>query len=111
MLDCVEHGNFVNIQDLIKAIGNVDGLTEYDIFDEIRGDSGDGAYVYFDEFGLFESLFDSAGYPNDSFDEITSAELLNKFNPESSYDKVNYRLLEMIIKGDLPKEFRVLVSW
>lgn len=111
MLDCVEHGSFVNIQALIKAIGNVDGLTEYDIFDEIRGDSGDGAYVYFDEFGLFESLFDSAGYPNDSFDEITSVELLNKFNPESSYDKVNYRLLEMITKGDLPKESRVLVSW
>lgn len=111
MLACVEHGNFVNIQALIKAIGNVDGLTEYDIFDEIRGDSGDGACVYFDEFGLFESLFDSAGYPNDSFDEITSVELLNKFNPESSYDKVNYRLLEMITKGYLPKEFRVLVSW
>ena len=45
------------------------------------------------------------------FDDMPGEEILKTLHPESNRDKVHYRLLEMMVKGDLPRGFIILLWW
>lgn len=113
MLDIVKMTPVVDIHDLIDAMGEIEGLDRYNVFDEIQDMhcyGGNDSYLEVREDFLIESLYDFAE-ENIEFDGMSGEEILKILHPKSPTDKVYYRLFEMISKGDLPKEFVIHLWW
>lgn len=113
MLDIVKMKSVVDIHDLIEAMGEIEGLSSHDIFSEFQDMhcyGGNESYIEIREDYFFESLYDFAE-EDVEFDDMSEEEILKTLHPKSGRDKVRYRLFEMMVKGDLPKEFIIHLWW
>lgn len=114
MLDIVKMKPVVNILDLIEAMGEIEGLSSYDIFSEFQDmhsyGGGNESYLEISNDCFFESLYDFAE-EDVEFDDMSEEEILKTLHPKSNRDKVRYRLFEMMVKGDLPREFIIHFWW
>lgn len=113
MLDIVKMKPVVDIHDLIDAMGEIEGLDRYNIFDELQGMhcyGGNDSYLEIYEDSILERLYYFAE-ADIEFDDMSGEEILKTLHPKSPTDKVYYRLFEMISKGDLPKEFVIHLWW
>ena len=120
MLDCVEMKPVVDIHKLVKAIGEIDGADEHKVFDAIRYKGcygGNESYLEISKSDILMGFFEDWDWI-DTFRGID----INEFNANwkeymkrvdinSISRKVDYRLVEMIDAGDLPRTFVVHVWW
>lgn len=119
MFDIVKMKPVVDIHDLIDAMGEIEGLNHHDIFSELQDmhcyGGGNESYIEIREDYFFESLYDlilqEGEHDKYELAELSDEELLSLVNPSTNYDKVRYRLFEMMVKGDLPKEFIIHLWW
>lgn len=114
MLDIVKMKPVVDVHDLVDAMGEIEGLDRHDIFGEFQNmhcyGGGNESYIEITEDFFVESLYDFAE-EDVEFDDMSGEEILKTLHPESNREKVRYRLFEMMVKGDLPKEFVVHLWW
>jgi hypothetical protein len=114
MLDIVKMMSVVDIHDLIDAMGEIEGLSRHDIFSEFQDmhcyGGGNESYIEIREDFFLESLYDFTE-EDIEFDDMSGEEILKTLHPESNREKVRYRLFEMMVKEDLPKEFIVHLWW
>jgi hypothetical protein len=118
MLDFVEMKPVVDIHKLVDAIGEIDNANEHRVFDAIRYKccyGGNESYLEISKSDILMAFFE---HWIDTFRDID----INEFNANwkeymkrvdinSIHEKVDYRLLEMIDTGDLPRTFVVRVWW
>ena len=118
MLDCVEMKPVVDIHRLVKAIGEIEGVDEHKVFEAIRYKccyGGNEAYLEISKsdilMGFFEHWIDE--FRDIDINEFNAnwKEYMKRVSIDSCWEKVDYRLLEMIDAGDLPKTFVVRVWW
>lgn len=119
MLDIIKMKPVVDIHDLIEAMGEIEGLSSHDIFSEFQDmhcyGGGNESYLEISDDWIADSLYGLI-LQEDEHDkyelvELSDEELLSLVNPSTNYDKVRYKLFEMMVKGDLPKEFIVRLWW
>lgn len=119
MLDIVKMKPVVDIHDLIDAMGEIEGLSRHDIFSELQDMHSYGgyneSYLSISDDWIADSLYDLI-LQEDEHDkyelvELSDEELLSLVNPDTNYDKVKCKLFEMMVKGDLPKEFIIHLWW
>ena len=119
MLDIVKMKPVVDIHDLIDAMGEIEGLNRHDIFSELQdmhsyGGGNESYLTISDEWipdNLYDLILQEGEHDKYELGELSDEELLSLVNPSTNYDKVRYRLFEMMVKGDLPKEFIVHLWW
>lgn len=118
MLDCVEMKPVVDIHKLIKAIGEIDGFDEYKVFDAIRSKccyGGNESYLEISKSDILMEFFEQwiEAFRDIDINEFKAnwKEYMKRVNMISGYNKVDYRLLEMMDAEDLPKTFVVRVWW
>lgn len=114
MLDIVQMKPVVDVHNLVDAMGEIEGLNCHDIFSEFQDmhcyGGGNESYIEIREDFFIESLYDFAE-EDIEFGDMSGEEILKTLHPESNRDKVRYRLFEMMVKGDLPKEFIIHLWW
>ena len=114
MLDIVKMKPVVDIHDLIDAMEEIEGLSRHDIFSEFQDmhcyGGGNESYIEIKGDLFIERLYDFAE-EDIEFDDMSEEEILKTLHPESNREKVYYRLFEMMVKGDLPKEFIIHLWW
>lgn len=115
MLDIVKMKPVVDIHDLIEAMGEIEGLSSHDIFSELQDmhcyGGGNESYLEISDDWIPDCLYKSAAEYLGDWDELSDEELLSHSSPDTPNEKVRYRLFEMMVKGDLPKEFIVHLWW
>lgn len=114
MLDIVKMKPVVDVHDLVDAMGEIEGLDRHDIFSEFQDmhcyGGGNESYIEITEDFFVESLYDFAE-EDVEFDDMSGEEILKTLHPESKREKVRYRLFEMMVKEDLPKELVIHLWW
>ena len=114
MLDIVKMKPVVDIHDLIDAMGEIEGLNRHDIFSEFQDmhsyGGGNESYIEIYDDWIADYLYDFAEEDTE-FDDMSGEEILKTLHPKSNREKVQYRLFEMMIKGDLPKGFIIHLWW
>lgn len=103
----------------IEAMGEIEGLSSHDIFSEFQDmhcyGGGNESYIEISDEWIPDNLYDlilqEGEHDKYELAELSDEELLSLVNPSTNYDKVRYRLFEMMVKGDLPKEFIVHLWW
>ena len=116
MLDVVKMKPVVDIHDLIDAMGEIEGLSHHDIFSEFQDmhsyGGGNESYLEISDDWIADCLYESASeYLGDDWENISDEELLSHSNQNTPNEKVRHRLFEMMVKGDLPKEFIIRLWW
>lgn len=119
MLDIVKMKPVVDIHDLIDAMGEIEGLNHHDIFSELQdmncyGGSNESYAEISDEWigdRLYNLILQEDEHDKYELIELADEELLSLANPSTNYDKVSCRLFEMMVKGEIPKEFILLINW
>ena len=119
MLDIVKMTPVVDVNDLIDAMGEIEGLNHYDIFEEIQDMHGYGggneSYIDISYDLIADCLCDlilqEDEHNEGELDELSDEELLSLANPDTKCGKVNCKLFEMMVKGDLPREFVIHLWW
>ena len=115
MLDIVKMKPVVDIHDLMDAIGEIEGLNRHDIFSEFQDMhcyGGNESYIEISDDWVADCLYESASeYLGDDWENISDEELLSHSSQSTPNEKVRHRLFEMMVKGDLPKEFVIHLWW
>ncbi len=116
MLDIVKMKPVVDIHDLIDAMGEIEGLSHHDIFSEFQDmhsyGGGNESYLEISDDWIADCLYESASeYSGDDWENLSDEELLSHSSPNTPNEKIRHRLFEMMVKGDLPKEFVIRLWW
>lgn len=116
MLDIVKMKPVVDIHDLIDAMGEIEGLSHHDIFSEFQDmhcyGGGNESYLEISDDWIADCLYESVSeYLGDDWENISDEELLSHSSQNTPNEKVRHRLFEMMVKGDLPKEFIIRLWW
>lgn len=115
MLDIVKMKPVVDIHDLIDAMGEIEGVSRHDVFGEFQNmhcyGGGNESYIEIRDYCISESLCESAAEYVGDWEDITDEEILSHSSPTTPYEKVSYRLFEMMVKGDLPRKFIIRLWW
>lgn len=115
MLDIVKMTPVVDVDDLIDAMGEIKGLDHYDIFNVIQNMhcyGGNESYLKISDRWTTNCLYESASeYLGDDWDSISDEEVLSHSSQNTPNEKVIHRLFEMMVKGDLPREFVIHLWW
>lgn len=115
MLDIVKMKPVVDIHDLIDAMGEIEGLSRHDIFSELQDMHNYGgyneSYLSISDDWIADCLYDSAAEYLDDWEELSDEEILSHSSPSTANEKVRHKLFEMMVKGDLPKEFIIHLWW
>lgn len=114
MLDIVKMKPVVDVNDLVNAMGEIEGLSSHDIFSEFQNmhcyGGGNESYIEIEEDVFIERLYDFTE-EDIEFDDMSGEEILKTLHPESNREKVYYKLFEMMVKGDLPWGFVIHLWW
>lgn len=114
MLDIVKTKYVIDIHDLIDAMGKIEGVDRvFRVFQDMHCYGGSNeSYLEIEHEWIADNLYKSASeYLGDDYENISDEELLAYSSPEDSYDKVCHRLLEMMVKEEIPREFVVHLWW
>ena len=119
MLDIVKTKFVIDIHDLIDAMGEIEGLSHHDIFSEFQDmhsyGGGNESYLEISDDWIADNLYglilQKGEHDKYELIELSDEELLSLVNPSTNYDKIRYKLFEMMVKGDLPKEFIIHLWW
>lgn len=116
MLDIVKMTPVVDVHDLIDAMGEIEGLNRHDIFGEFQDmhcyGGGNDSYIEISDHWTTDCLYESASeYLGDDWDSLSDEEVLSHSSQSTPNEKVIHRLFEMMVKGDLPREFVVHLWW
>lgn len=119
MLDIVKMTPVVDVHNLIDAMGEIEGLDRYNILNAIQDmhsyGGGNESYIGVDYDLIADCLCDlilqEDGHDDYELTALSDEELLSLANPDTEYGKVNCRLFEMMVKGDLPREFVIHLWW
>lgn len=116
MLDIVKMMPVVDIHDLIDEIGEIEGLDNHDIFSEFQDmhcyGGGNESYLEISDDWIADCLYESAAeYLGDAKECLSDEEILSHSSQDTPREKIRHRLFEMMVKGDLPREFIVHLWW
>lgn len=96
-------------------MGEIEGLSHHNIFSELQDMhcyGGNDSYLNIGDEWIIDCLCESAiEYLGDNWENISEEELLYHSSQNAPNEKVIHRLFEMMVKGDLPKEFILLINW
>lgn len=115
MLDIVKKIDTIDIHQLIEAM-EMEDMDDHEVYEELREFScyyGQNTYVTIDDDTLADKGLceQAAEYLGDSVEYLSDEDILNHSTPETNRQKVKYRLLQMMVNGDIPKEFMLLIWW
>ena len=107
---------FIDIHDLIDAMGEIEGLKHRDIFRAFQDMHPYGgcneSYLEIGIDWIADCLYESASeYLGKDYEDISDEELLSHSSPNTPGEKVRHRLFEMMVKEEIPIEFIVLLWW
>lgn len=116
MLDIVKMKPVIDIHDLVDAMGEIEGVDRREIYHELHEMHPYGgcneSYIEISDDWIADCLYESASeYLGDDWENISDEELLSHSSQNTPNEKVRYRLFEMMVKEDLPKEFILLLWW
>lgn len=114
MLDIVKMKPVIDIHDLIDAMGEIEGVKRIlHEFLEMHAYGGcNGSYVEISDDWIVDDFLKSASeYLGDDYKNISDKELLSYSSPDTPDEKIRYRLFEMMVKEEIPREFIVLIWW
>lgn len=116
MLDIVKMMPVVDIHDLIDEIEGIEGLDRHDIFSAFQDmhcyGGGNESYLEISDDWIADCLYESASeYLGDDWENISDEEILAHSSQNTTGEKIRHKLFEMMVKGDLPREFIVHLWW
>ena len=115
MLDIVKKIEAIDIHQLIEAM-EMEDMDDHEVFEELRefsGYYGQNTYVTIDKDRLIDKdlCWQAAEYLGDSVEYLSDEDILAHSTPETNSQKVGYRLLQMMVNGDIPNEFILFIWW
>ena len=114
MLDIVKMKPVIDIHDLIDAMGEIEGVDHiFRVFQDMHCYGGSNeSYLEISDDCIADDLYESASKRlGKEYEDISDEELVAYSSPEDSYDKVEHRLFEMMVKEEIPREFVVHLWW
>ena len=114
MLDIVKMKPVIDIYHLIDAMGEIEGVDHiFSVFQDMHCYGGNNeSYLEISDDWIVDDLYESAfEYLGDDYENISNEELLAYSSPKTPYEKVKHRLLEMMVKEEIPREFVVHLWW
>ena len=114
MLDIVKMKPVIDIHDLINAMGEIEGVDHiFRVFQDMHCYGGSNeSYLEISDDWIADGLYESASKClGKEYEDISDEELVAYSSLKDSYDKVKYRLFEMMVKEEIPREFIVHLWW
>ena len=105
----------IDIHQLIEAM-EMEDMSDHEVFEELCSLSafyGQKTYMTIGDDTLADRDLceQAAEYLGDSVEYLSDEDILNHSTPETNSQKVKYRLLQMMVNGDISKEFMLLIWW